>query len=219
MINDIYTPIDDASAESLEKVQTLIDSNALLAGLGENCSEYAVPSSFPVITDIERSVYLLTDQKMWELPEEERTEQFYADVANGTVQPTQRYEYEECKRRRTSYKRTMGALWRYLEPRFNEIKESHNIVDYLCSVNADSVEPERMKTLIDSVFLDIVSAHIYDLITGAFNGGFETWPVTNHFYECYKTGGITAGWIGPLPKNGGIPQECMQLLHYGPSQE
>jgi len=218
MITDIYTPIDEACETSLNKIQTLADSDVFLAGLGQDCKLYPVPVNFPVITDVERSMYLLTEQTMWEEPEETRVDQFYADVANGTVQPRERYDKTEHRRRREQYKRTQGKLFPYLDSKFADIKKRHNIVDFLCTVNADTVSGDRMKSIIDNVYLDILSAHIYDLITGAFNGGFETWPVNNHFYECYKTGGITAGWVGPLPKHGGIAQDCMQLLHYGPKE-
>lgn len=216
MITDIYKPIDDISRDSLEKVHALVESNVFLAGLGQNCTDFPVPVNFPVITDMERSLYLLTSDEMVDEPAETRQDQFYADVGRFPVQTSIRYKGQERKRRKAAFTDKYEVLWEYLDARFVIIFEEHNIIDYLVSVNAESIDAERIPKIVKDVYLSIVSSHIYALVQGSYMDGFDTWPIANHIYACYQTGGITAGWVGPLPDAGGVAQDCMQLLHYGP---
>lgn len=83
----------------------------------------------------------------------------------------------------------------------------------------DNYKAEFPSTFLEQdIYSDLVNeidAYLLRMILGSYLGGLEKWPIANHLLSCFESGGLPCGWIGPGFKDGGVPQECMQVLHFG----
>ncbi|RZM69424.1 hypothetical protein C3B51_23510 [Pseudoalteromonas rubra] len=62
---------------------------------------------------------------------------------------------------------------------------------------------------------DIVHAHFVMIVDAAIFGGLDNSPILKRVLDCYRLGGMPGGWVGPLPEDGGTPEQCMELYHLG----
>ncbi len=213
MLKTIFESIDEPSALAIEKAQALVESDALLAGLGQNCADYAVPANFSVIQDLKRSVYLLTSQEMWE---DDSKDQYFADIRTEAVNIYKDFDKQEQRRRSKCVRGKTGDLTNYLNPIFEGIISKHGIVEYLHEHNSGSYDLQETASVMEQIYVDVLSIFILDIVKAGFFGGLDKWPSAQYYYECLLTGGYPTGWIGEPPESGGIAADCVQLLHYGP---
>jgi len=221
MITDIYTPIDENCRQSLEAIQNVIDSKSFLAGLGKNHQNHPIPTGFNVITNFERCLYLRTSQQMWEIPDDERQDQYFADVLDDAVDYTGFVTFERSEvRHRKSFFRAREKRKQLNDFLYETIKsryEQHDIADFLLSGFPDANKPSIDD--FSSFILPQCTDNCFRLfIRSAYFGGFQRWPVCEYLLQCYQVGGFPTGWVGPLPKHGGESSKCMQLMHFGPKE-
>lgn len=218
MITEIYPPIDEMSRRSLEKVQTLLDSEVLLSGLGIDCASYPVPANFPLINDLDRSYYLISSQQMWD-EEEEDQDQYFEEINGEAIDRYNRYPYKEVLERQKPISKNIDAMSDFLYTEIKKLMDKHKVVEHLSTIPTDNKEPLGVKNLVENVYANSVAGHFMRMAESAFFGGIESWPIVSQYYACFLTGGIPTGWVGKLPSDGGVPQECMQLLHFGPQEK
>ena len=220
-ITDIYKPIDDSCAESLERIQHVLSSDSYFAGLGNLSTEYPVPKGFNLITDYNRCVYLLTSQLMWDEKDSKTRDQNFADVLGDAVDylGVPAFERYEAKRRQQSYFYPIdkGEKRRsYIAEINKSALEKNGVAEYLAKgiLQAAPTETDSFIVLLESYTQDIFDR----LIRAAYFGGLEKWPVCEHLLECFSIGGFPVGWVGSLPRKKGNSRKCMQLLHFGPTK-
>lgn len=203
---------------SLENTQALLNADYLLAGLGKDCASYSIPANFPVVTDLERSYYLIASQEMW-AEDASGDDQFFEDINGAAVDRYERYEYDDVLIRQQSISKGIGEMSDYLFSEVSNIIKTRGVVEHLNTAQTSSIEPAQVKSLVEDVYATSITGHFLALVEAAFFGGVESWPIAQHFQACYQTGGIPTGWVGPLPADGGVAQDCMQLLHFGPQDK
>jgi len=152
---------------------------------------------------------------MWVDPKPDQ-EQYFEDINGQTSDPYARFDKAEARKRTgIVYERTR-PLMDYLDARLPKISAKHQVPEHLVAINANYTGEDSMQDIVDYVFINSVAGHIMGLHEAALLGGIDSWPIAKTLFDCYETGGIPTGWIGLLPDKGGIPDECMQLLHFGP---
>ncbi|MDK1286651.1 hypothetical protein [Pseudoalteromonas umbrosa] len=62
---------------------------------------------------------------------------------------------------------------------------------------------------------DVIHAHFVMIMDAAIFGGLDNSPIFSRLLDCYRLGGMPGGWVGPLPEDGGTPEQCMELYHLG----
>jgi len=220
MFTDIYTPVDEDCENSLIKIQNVLNSDCFLAGLGKVSHEHPIPAGFNVITEFERCIYLLNSQDMWGMLDDERKgDQNFAEALDDAVDylgyPT--YDDPEANRR---MKKLKGA------ENFRQANQ------YLSDITADAYSRNGILEFLLSNFQNVTSDVVnefweydingniekcFDLILrAAYFGGLKKWPICDKLLECFAIGGFPTGWVGPLARDGGESEKCMQVLHFGP---
>ena len=161
-ITDIYKPIDDSCAESLERIQHVLSSDSYFAGLGNLSTEYPVPKGFNLITDYNRCVYLLTSQLMWDEKDSKTRDQNFADVLGDAVDylGVPAFERYEAKRRQQSYFYPIdkGEKRRsYIAEINKSALEKNGVAEYLAKgiLQAAPIETDSFIVLLESYTQDI----------------------------------------------------------------
>jgi len=218
MITDIFTPIDEDCDRSLKDIQSLLDSESFLAGLGNHCHKHTIPNYFKVITDFDRSQYLLLSQEMWDTPTSDRVDQYFTEILDDAVSFTGNslYDRNEAKRRKSFFRnrdkiKQQGIV---VSEKIEDSYKQNNISEFLLN-EFSTKKKEHLNEFINSHLKNFTSSCFHVFIRGAYFGGLQNWPVAEHLFQSYLVGGFPTGWVGPLPKNGGKSRECMQLLHFG----
>ena len=214
MITTLYKPIDDESEKSLERINTIAESDQFLVGLGFRCREYKVDPAFPVIKDYSRAYYLMVSQEMWDKPQP-TDEKYFVGVVEDSVDRYKHFEIDERNRRTSYYTDQSNQFGVYMRDRTATVFKENRIVEYVLE-NYDGNFPST--DIENDIYIDLaneIDAYFRRMILGSYFGGLETWPVANHLLSCFETGGLPCGWIGPEFESGGVPQECMQVMHFG----
>jgi len=94
--------------------------------------------------------------------------------------------------------------------------EKHGILENLSALSENDIDQKRLEEIVKEVYPNAVAGHFMSLAAASLFGGVESWPIADQFYKCFEIGGMPTGWVGSLPAEGGLPNECMQLLHFGP---
>lgn len=213
MISEIYKPIDDESAKSLGRLNNLLESEIFLAGLGYRCSDFPIGSDFPVVKDIQRAHYLMSSQEMWD-ETQPTDEKYFVGVVEDSVDRYLHYGSDEPKRTK-QYSDKMDEFSIFFRTKILSIISDQNIIDYVHEKQAGSLSKKEVEQYIVEEFAYEMEAYLISLILGSYCGGLEIWPVANHMAICFETGGMPCGWIGPEYEDGGTPQQCMQVMHFG----
>nr|KJZ11170.1 hypothetical protein TW77_06570 [Pseudoalteromonas rubra] len=77
----------------------------------------------------------------------------------------------------------------------------------LTSTNLEYIYADLIPNIVLDHFVRIVDIVIF--------GGLERSPICKRLLDCYRLGGMPGGWVGPLPEDGGTPEQCMELYHLG----
>ncbi len=219
MITEIYTPIDKACEKSLIDIQKVIGSDSFLAGLGVHSNEYPVPNGFNAITDYERCIYLLTSQLMWDKPKKRNGDKNFSEVLDDAVDylgyPA--YERDEAKRRKGYFfsRPKTDARHVYLEEITTEACNKNEIVRFLQNNHPD-LSQDTVESFVKGNITQSILTCFNIFIRCAYFGGLKKWPLSEYLLKCYSIGGFPTGWVGPLFKDGGQCEVCMQTLHFGP---
>ena len=214
MISTIYRAIDDESEKSLSRLNMVAESKIFLAGLGVRCQKYKIGSAYPVVKDYSRAYYLMVSQDMWDQPQP-TDEKYFVGIVEDSVDQFKHYERDEQMRRFDAYSRHMDDFGDYMRNRIALVFKTNMIYEYLPDGNDALAPATYLNYEIYSVFVNEIYAYFLRMILGSYFGGLEKWPVANHLLSCFETGGLPCGWIGPEIDDGGAPQECMQVLHFG----
>lgn len=221
MITDIYKPIDSDSQSSLNRIQDLLDSNFFLAGLGRNSPDYPISNKPSVITDFERCIYLMSSQLMHDNYDEDG-EQYFPEVLKSATWMTgmDQYDHEQARRRKKLMEsdEQMDRLDEYLRSVIQDAYNQHGVREFLAT-NLANVKNHNLDLYLDNLFPDAMYTCFDGFVRAAYFGGLQTWPVSNHLFECYMIGGLPTGWIGKVPLKGGIAENCLQIIHFGPKEQ
>jgi len=222
MITDIYTPIDESCAKSLKIIQTLIDSDSFLAGLGKHNLEHPVPSGFNIVLEFDRCWYLLTSQDMWGDLDNPDGDQNFVEVIGGAVSflGTDLYDEEEAKKRERECF-SEANIKKLNELVIEKVKTSYarNEIPYFLSNQFKKADPELLSVFLNEQLQQFTVSIFNDFIRGAYFGGLQRWPVSEYLLQTYLIGGFPTGWVGPKPIDGGASQNCMHVLHFGPESK
>ncbi|MCF2860484.1 hypothetical protein L1286_23760 [Pseudoalteromonas sp. SMS1] len=60
-----------------------------------------------------------------------------------------------------------------------------------------------------------IHANFIMMMGAAIFGGLENSPISQRILDCYRLGGMPGGWVGPLPDDGGLAKDCIELYHLG----
>ena len=218
MLRDFYKPIDEASEVALEKAQELLDSDHLLIGLGKNRNQQPVPSSANVITDFERADYLMTSQEMWDDPTQtENGDQFFSEILREAVSSTgqPKYPRDEARRRSKPLRVNYDDLDIYMKQVIEQAYIKYDVRELLYTL-FDNPNIDGIKRHLDVNYPSIIYTCIGSYIRAGFYGGTSSWPFCERLYNTLVNGGVPTGWIGPTLKDGGKPDDCLQMIHFGP---
>ena len=192
MINDIYTPIDEACERSLEAMQSVLNSKILFAGLGKlNNNNPLAGSSYNVLLDFDRLSYLLTSQNMWDKPKS--NDQYFMDVLDQSVDHygTAVYEEEEARIRKNQFFQMdkLGDFQDYLYAVMDDSFEKNKIAEFLTN-QYPKANAEDLERLI-SVHIKTFTHDWFDrFIRAAYFGGIKKWPVCDFALQVYANGGF-----------------------------
>ncbi|WP_010382884.1 hypothetical protein [Pseudoalteromonas rubra] len=85
----------------------------------------------------------------------------------------------------------------------------------LAMQTAFSLTSTNVEYIFHHLIPDIVHAHFVMIVDAAIFGGLDNSPILKRVLDCYRLGGMPGGWVGPLPEDGGTPEQCMELYHLG----
>jgi len=214
MISTLYQPIDEASEKSLTRLNTIAESDGFLAGLGHRSKEFEIAPGFPVVTDVSRAYYLMVSQQMWDKTQPS-DEKYFVGVVEDSVSRYKLYDSQERQRRLTYYKDNLDDFGVYIRERIANAFEQNKISDYVLDGRVGDLPVKDIEEYVLSDMANEIDAYFLRMILGSYLGGLDEWPVASHLLNCFETGGLPCGWIGPEFKDGGVPHECMQVLHFG----
>jgi hypothetical protein len=214
MILNIYKPIDGASEKWLERLNAMAESDKFLAGLGIRCREFKLDPIYPAVKDYSRAYYLMVSQDMWDQTQP-TDEKYFVGVVEDSVNQFKYFEQDEQTRRFEIYSSSLTDFSTYIHDRTATAFKNNSIYDYVPD-NFDGAPPARyLSDDVYGVFVNEIFSYILRMVLGSYFGGLDKWPVANHLLNCFETGGVPCGWIGPEFEEGGDPQKCMQVLHFG----
>jgi len=214
MISTLYKYIDEPSEKSLYRLNALAESEKFLAGLGFRCLDFKIDPAYPVVKDISKAYYLMVSQEMWDRPQP-TDEKYFVGVVEDSVERYKHYDNEERKRRTSCYSNHIDGFGVYIRARIATAFKKNKILEYALDERVGKLPAKDIEGYVFGQITNEIDAYFLKMILGSYLGGLERWPVTNHLLECFETGGIPCGWIGPNFEDGGVPKECMQVLHFG----
>ena len=50
---------------------------------------------------------------------------------------------------------------------------------------------------------------------GAFFAGLDVSPILTELLRAFEAGGFPCGWVGAVPEEGGMVDDCLRVLHLG----
>ena len=216
-LRDIYTPIDDKSELCLIKAQELLASDSLLKGLGQFSHTCPIPVSANVIRNFARADYLMNSKLMRDDPENQKNgDQYFQQILDGAVSQYEQNKYssrEAEKRLQPTYGKN-EELKAYLKQIINKAYERNDVRQLLSAMYTDP-DLKGVERHLDTNYPDIIFTCISSYIRAGYLGGTESWSVCQHLFHSLESGGIPTGWIGPLPENGGVAEDCLQIIHFG----
>jgi hypothetical protein len=214
MISKLYKPIDEASEQSLERLNALAESDRFLAGLGFRCHEYKIDSAYPVVRDYSRAYYLMVSQEMWDQTEP-ADEKYFVGVVEDSVDQFRDFDNTEQTRRSQYCAEHMDDFGAYMRNRTAMAFKENKIFEYVPDGHSGDPPAGFLDEDSYSIFVNEIDAYFLRMILGSYFGGLEKWPVASHLLQCFESGGMPCGWVGPEFEDGGDPQACMQVLHFG----
>ena len=216
MIKDFYKSIDEASEASLISIQNLLDSDMLLIGLGKHRARHPITDLKNVISDFDRSDYLMTSQEMWDDPsQEEDGDQFFAGILDEAISNNgyPNFPKEEAKIRSKLLRVDYDALDNYIKQVIEEAYEKNEIRETLFTLFKNP-SIDGVNRHLNTNYPNVIYTSITRYIRAGFYGGTALWPLCEHLYNSLMNGGVPTGWVGPTYKNGGDPTECLQVINF-----
>ncbi|MBT2971690.1 MAG: hypothetical protein KME56_17455 [Candidatus Thiodiazotropha sp. (ex Ctena orbiculata)] len=215
MIFDYFEADDPLKHRDLQRIDDLLSSDHFLKALGKDAHALMVPDDFPVVTDVIYAEKMLHSQEIWDMPEP-WPYQYFADIT-GRINPYDHVTIEERIEIEKIRKKNIDAYTKNIILFLDSKYEEYQITQFLCeSVDHEKFQKDVVVEIIRSFQSDI-DAFIDNMIYASYYGGIDASPEIKRIYEAFLTGGIPCGWVGPLPEDGGDPNKCMQLLHFGRS--
>lgn len=222
-ITDSFKPIDKCCADTLAKIEALINSESLLAGIGDYSDKFPVSKKYNIVTSFDRAVYLTESQDMCS-EDDTSNDQYFPNILDAIIP---RYgepilDYESATSRRDALnvhfnQDFMDALTKHI----NSVLEKQNISEFMCKRYID-IEKDRVPAYVFNSIHNTTFTYIETFLVSAYFGGMKEWPVCEYIFECLKDGAFPCGWVGEFPEN--VAQayhacrNSLQVLHFGPQE-
>ena len=219
MIINTFEAIDDKSADTLKRIQLLLNSDFFLAGLGSRSKELTVPSRYNVINEFERAYYLTVYQDMWD-ENDDTEDQYFAGILSEIIPyygGSKLDQKDALARRRNLEKNFTTEFKLELEQYISKVAKERDLCnsmhEYFSETDKDRVE------LYSKAVENITFTCIQEFLVSAYFGGIDEWPACKYIFESFQIGAFPCGWVGNFPNN--LEQEynaaerCLQVIHFG----
>lgn len=217
---ETYSPIDDACEKWLIALDDLIVSDSFLAGIGVNPPNILAELGFPIVSNCAESFKLWGSQQIWGLPrpwpfqyydEElsfaESNQQEYFIQSGGDIN---KVEAEVSSNNPGQGRIGQRLFVNYIDKKLSDIEANEAIKIHLVKEKGDGSIYD------DGPIFDMIETSFYLLVKSCFMGGVDKSNFFKRMYEGFMAGGVPCGWQGDVSqKNGGKPEECLTMLHYG----
>ncbi|MDK1286643.1 hypothetical protein [Pseudoalteromonas umbrosa] len=206
-------------AEDLKEIEAVYTSRTFLSGLflGSNIPKNI--EGIRVYNDAkEIDMRIETTGNYYDNPDSYDFEHFpdILEDETGRIRYQGTYSYEEAVKLEENFK----ALTSHFTGNFGKF------VDNVLAAHIDSTSYSKIAEhaemplkhvhwLFERCLSYVVHANFIMMVDAAILGGLKNSPISQRMLDCYRLGGMPGGWVGPLPKDGGLARDCMELYHLG----
>ncbi|MDK1286640.1 hypothetical protein [Pseudoalteromonas umbrosa] len=205
-------------AEDLKEIEAVYTSRTFLSGLflGSNLPKNI--EGIRVYNNVkEVDMRIVTSDEYYNKPNSHPFKHF----PHLLEEESGRYLYkaispDKRKELRTQYKALTTKFANEFGYYVDEVIARHtNSETYIkTSVHAD-MPIRHVQWLFERCVPNVIYANFIMIVEATIFVGLENSPISQRMLDCYRLGGMPGGWVGPLPKDGGLAKDCMELYHLG----
>lgn len=220
-ITNSFKPIDKHCADTLAKIELLVNSETFLAGLGDHSEKFTVSANYNVIDNFERALYLTESQEMWD--EDDSDDLHFPILLHEIIpyygEPILDYDDSVSRRDTLEVHSINEDFMDALTAHINYVLEKQNVFKSMRKKFFD-IEKDRIEAYVNHSIHNTTWTCISQFFVSAYYGGMDKWPVCKYFFECFNEGAFPCGWVGDFPEDLSQPYTLknLQVLHFGPQQ-
>lgn len=217
-MEQLFWSDDPQIQQNLLRLERTLKSPRFLSGLVLSSKLDELAKSFIITTNIVECSKMIGSEEIYDSPKpwayqcfNEILEEEIGNISYKTL-PKELTLIIKKESIKPNFRTWESIAFQFISDKFHE----HNVENTL-SVLAKRNEHklDEITWAYDSVFQSVIDSIVYMLITAACIGGYEKSVVSERMLEAFECGGIPGGWVGPLPKDGGLAKDCLQLFHLG----
>lgn len=222
-----FDPQDKKVRNDISRIDNVLHSDIFLKALGNQAQKLTLPQDFPICQNYLKAAEMLVSETIYDTPKPWVYQCFMEiyEEENGRIyfkSGLDNLKSQEISAHIRAKKGDNEQFDQYILDLVNTRYIRYQISETLTAleISVDNVEDwlHEPAYVVNNIFLNEIYGWIDGLIDASYYCGLENSPFYHRICEAFETGGIPAGWIGPKPDEGGKPEDCLQLLHYGKAE-
>ncbi|KZW98150.1 hypothetical protein JL49_25145 [Pseudoalteromonas luteoviolacea] len=219
MLTTIQTIESQQIAEDLKKIEAVYTGENFLSGLFLNSRLPDNLEGFRVYNDVKCiDMRIETSGDYYDNPDNYPFRHFPDILEDESGRITYRgvYSFDEAMNIQDQYE----GLVNQFTSKFGKI------VDNALAVHLDDstyskiaahadMPTKHVQWLFERCLSYVVHSNFIMMVDAAVLGGLENSPISQRILDCYRLGGMPGGWVGPMPEDGGLAKDCIELYHLG----
>lgn len=220
MILDHYqSEVSYIKQELLDLENLYLKNEYFLSGLGLHADKSKqLLTNIPIVQNIVWADELMCSQQYCELPEPRPYQYFIGEIEDeiGRLRYKNEFYCEDNPVIFETSSMSMDNLSQEIEVAIDKAVKQHNVISCLRNrPELNGLSVEQITAHIESGILPRIHDYIFSLFTAIKCGGIRYSIFYSHMYKILMSGGLPCGWVGVPYAEGGDPNYCMQVLHFG----